>query len=105
MPYTFAMTILFFHNVCAVLAPALQGFFWLAFLFAVSFFGVHIAKFTLLGWKQRKNTPEKPPEKPREPPKEKAPPQPAPEPVYYIVEKKRRRTKPSYGEPKEIRFK
>ena len=35
----------------------------------------------------------------------KAPAERPQEPIYYIVERKTRRAKPSYGEPKEIRFK
>ena len=41
-------------------------------------------------------------EKPEE---KKAPPEKQAEPIYYIVERKTRRAKPAYGEPKQINFK
>ena len=68
-------------------------------LFLFCFLGVHLANFL----KGRPSPPSPPSPPPSEPPKEKAPTES--EPIYYIVEKKRRRTKPLYGEPKEIRFK
>ena len=87
-----------------LLAPALQGFGGSILLFALCFLGVHIAKFTVRGWRiYDGTTASKPPEKPSEPKTETK--QTPPEPIYYIVEKKRRRSKASYGDPKEIRFK
>lgn len=85
-------------------------------MFTLCFFGVHIAKIAMRGWrvydetaasktdeKSPDNSPEKTPVKSAEQKTDSA--QNTPEPVYYIVEKKRRRSKASYGEPKEIRFK
>lgn len=89
-----------FENL--MLSPAFFGVFWLALLFSGCFLGVHIARLVRFGWLyQKKETPPKPAEEK----KEKAPePKPSAEPVYYIVERKRK-TRQSYGEPKEIRFK
>lgn len=84
-------------------------------MFTLCFFGVHIAKIAARGWriydgttnktdgKTPDNSSEKTPAKNAEQKTDDA--QTPPEPVYYIVEKKRRRSKASYGEPKEIRFK
>ena len=70
------------------------GIFGLLFLFFLSFFAVHLLILIKRGLK-----PTPPPVPPKEQPKEKPP-----EPVYYIVEKKKKRPKSSYGEPKEFRF-
>ena len=89
-------------------ATALLGVFWLAVIFGVCFFGVHIARLVRFGWLyQKKEELQKATEEKegKEEKKEKAPePKPSAEPVYYIVERKRK-TRQSYGEPKEIRFK
>ena len=73
---------------------------WLGFLYTLlllvgCFFAVHIFKLAVFGYRARKNLP---PETPK-------PEQPKPEPVYFIVEKKKKRTKASYSEPKQISFK
>ena len=83
-------------------ASPLLGILWLVLLFGACFLGVHIARLVKFGWLyQKKQTPPKPTEER----KEKTPePKPSAEPVYYIVERKRK-TRQSYGEPKEIRFK
>lgn len=83
-------------------APAVFGVLWLVLLFGACFLGVHIARLVKFGWLYQKK---EEPQKPAEEKKEKAPePKPSAEPVYYIVERKRK-TRQSYGEPKEIRFK
>ena len=87
--------------------PLLGGFF-LILLFACCFLLVHIFLLVKIGWEhqtgERKKNPtlenEKQPEKPTEKP-EKKPPQP----VYYIVERKKKKPKNYYTEPKEFRFK
>lgn len=104
----------------ALLSASASGAFWLLFLFFVCFFGVHTVRLAKLGWKYRKQPPAAPSEKKppasasrpepkpspehdgREPPQA---PAPTPEPVYYIVERKRRKTRDSYSPPREIRFK
>ena len=63
-------------------------------LFLISFLSVHTP--TLLQKLSKKEA-----EKPEE-----APPQNTEvEPIYYIVEKKKKRVKESYSKPKQIRFK
>lgn len=81
------------------------GFLLLVLLFIFCFAMVHIARLAKFGWQQKKkpNPPKKSPQTPTKQ-KEKAPAPPQ-EPIYYIVERKQRRAKPRYGEPKEIRFK
>lgn len=76
---------------------ALLGLLYLFIIFIVCFAVVHIFKLAMVGFKSLKPKPAPPKEEPNEK-------QPAkPEPVYYIVEKKR--SKRTYGEPKEISFK
>jgi hypothetical protein len=108
-----------------LLSASASGAFWLIFLFVACFLGVHTVRLAKIGWKYRKgesaedkkslppsrereSSPR--PQAPAEPPLEKqesAPPRSgsAPEPVYYIVERKRRRSRDSYSPPKEIKFK
>ena len=89
-----------FQNL--LLSPALFGILWLAVIFSVCFLGVHIARLVKFGWLYQKKSE---PPKPAEEKQEKAPePKPSAEPVYYIVERKRK-SRQSYSEPKEIRFK
>ncbi len=83
---------------------ATQGVFSILLLFAVCFIGVHLARLVAFGWEYHNQT-EQPPEKsPEKSPEKKAPEKTSQEPVYYIVERKRRKPKTSYSEPKEIRF-
>ncbi|MBO5027321.1 MAG: hypothetical protein IJY63_00715 [Clostridia bacterium] len=86
-----------------LLVPFWSGFGSLTLLFLLCFVGVHAAKFAVRGWRlYDRSQPQNPTKNQEKPPA----PQPTPvEPIYYIVEKKRRRSRPSYGEPKEIRFK
>ena len=80
----------------------MQGFLWLLLLFVFCFLGVHILKLALLG----RTAPSKKASPPQAEKEEKKTPAEKPqEPVYYIVERKTRRAKSTYGEPKEIRFK
>lgn len=83
----------------------MQGLLWSIILFALCLFGVHFTMLAQLGMEYR--TQQKQKNEPKKEEKEKSPPteKPAQEPIYYIVERKQRRSKPSYGEPKEIRFK
>jgi hypothetical protein len=97
--YTFLMQNISFLLLSNTYILALRGGFFLVLLFSFCFLCVHLI--TYLASKQ-KNTPP-PPE--QEPEKEKAPAVSQPEPVYYIVERKKKRAKTQYGEPKEIRFK
>ncbi|MBO5411795.1 MAG: hypothetical protein J6A38_01765 [Clostridia bacterium] len=81
-------------------AHATQGVLFILLLFAVCFIGVHLARLVAFGWEYHNQT-EPPPE---QTPEKKAPEKPSQEQVYYIVERKRRKPKTSYSEPKEIRF-
>ena len=77
-------------------ALALRGSFFLILLFSFCFLCVHLIAYLLP--KKQSKTP------PQEAEKEKAPPIQQAEPIYYIVERKKKRTKTQYGEPKEIKF-
>ena len=79
-----------------------QGFLWIIFLFAFCFLCVHLLKLAKLGTDTLRKTPTPAPEKKEE---KKTPAEQPQEPVYYIVEKKTRRPKSSYSEPKQIKFK
>lgn len=83
-----------------------QGFLWCILLFSVCIIGVHFTLLARLGAtycseKQKQREDKAKEEKEKSAPAEKT----QQEPIYYIVERKQRRAKPSYGEPKEIRFK
>lgn len=82
-------------------SPAL-GILWVTLLFGLCFLGVHILKLARIGWGAPKTPPKT--EKKEEKVEEKKAPA-TQEPIYYIVERKTRRAKSSYTEPKEIRFK
>jgi hypothetical protein len=77
-------------------ALAFRGGFFLILLFSFCFLCVHLIVYLLP--KKQSKTP------PIETEKEKAPPVTQAEPIYYIVERKKRRAKPQYSEPKEIKF-
>ena len=86
-----------------LLASPLVGFLWVALLFGFCFLGVHILKLAKIGWDAPKTQAEEPPKAEKH--EEKKAPATTQEPIYYIVERKTRRAKSSYTEPKEIRFK
>ena len=108
--YAWSMDIFFSARVLAHKIPiyllsarAVGGAFCLIFLFSFCFVCVHILKCAKIGFFQSRKKPEPPPKKEE---KEKAP-APSQEPIYYIVERKRTRSRPktTYSEPKQIRFK
>ncbi len=73
---------------------------WLGGLYALliligCFLAVHIFLLARYGYRARKNLPKEKPERPA----------PTPEPVYYIVEKKKKRARSTYSAPKRISFK
>ncbi|MBQ8291470.1 MAG: hypothetical protein IJX88_03040 [Clostridia bacterium] len=78
------------------------GIPYLCILFIFCFLGVHILHLARLGLKYQANPKEKKEEKPKE--EQKAPAEQPQEPIYYIVERKKK-TRSSYSEPKQIRFK
>ncbi len=98
--YTVIMNVLYLEIF--LLPIGIKGLFLSVFLFAVCFLGVHIALLTKLGWEgvSKKSNPST--EKTKQ---EKPASVPSQEPVYYIVEKKTRRARASYSEPKQIHFK
>lgn len=89
-------------NILLLSTPAL-GMLWTILLFLVCFIGTHVAILAQLGWDtQHQKSKTEPEEKTEE---KKATPEKQAEPIYYIVERKTRRTKPTYSEPKQINFK
>ena len=76
-----------------------KGFLFASLLFTICFVGVHLLIFARIGWQSQRQKPEEPPkEEEKKPPRER-------EPIYYIVERKTKRAKSSYSEPKQINFK
>lgn len=73
------------------------GLLYLVLLFIACFAFVNMVKLAMLGLKSMQE-------------KESPPPEPEPEnknqpqPVYYIVEKKKARSKATYSKPREIKF-
>ena len=76
-----------------------KGFLLTLLLFTICFVGVNTIMLARIGWDTQRTKPEEPPKE-----EEKKPPQER-EPIYYIVERKTKRAKSSYGEPKQINFK
>ena len=95
------MNTYFYQNLLAV-SPII-GFVWITLLFGFCFLGVHILKLARIGWNAPKT--QAPPQHTGEEKKEEKKTPAKEEPIYYIVERKTRRAKTSYTEPKEIRFK
>ncbi|MBQ2702172.1 MAG: hypothetical protein IJF64_04190 [Clostridia bacterium] len=83
-----------------------KGCIWLILLFFFTFILVHLTKLVRLGWEHTltkpKPTTEQKQEKPK--PQEKAPAKPQ-EPIYYVIERKRKKPKTAYTEPRQITFK
>ena len=93
-----------FNCTLLLFSTPFKGLLFLTLLFLVCLIGVHVVQLTKLGWeyKIKRATENESAEKQKE--EKKPPTQDAGEPVYYIVERKTRRVKSSYGEPKQIRF-
>lgn len=87
---------------CLLISSPAQGLLWMLFIFVFCFLGVHVLKLALIG---ASNLQTKPPSTPEKTEEKKPLTENPKEPVYYIVERKTRRAKSSYSEPKEIRFK
>ncbi len=72
-----------------------QGAVFTVLLFLLCVIAVHGAKLAKIGYRTlKKKLPPDPPKKPET----------KPEPVYFIVEKKKKRAKAEYSEPKRIKF-
>ena len=89
-----------------------RGALFLILAFCLCFFCVHVAVLAERGWKnsalpkpKKRVKKEKPPQKAEKTTEKPPEPQSPPEPVYFIVERKKKRAKNSYSAPKEIRFK
>ena len=83
----------------------IKGMLFTILLFLVCFVGIHVIILARLGWEyqsHKEKAVKKPVEKPKE---EEKKPLVEKEPIYYIVERKTKRAKTSYGEPKQIHFK
>lgn len=89
-----------------LIALPVKGFLWTILLFLICFIGTHVIILARFGWEfQQQNTPAKPEKTEEKIEEKKTPPEKQAEPIYYIVERKTRRAKPAYGEPKQINFK
>ncbi len=110
----------FFISTRTLLLSSQALGFWGCFgLFALCFFGVHLLKLAQIGWTELQNNavkeitqsdggdkPPAPAEKTPETPAQREKPTPAErEPIYYIVERKKKRAKSTYSAPREISFK
>ena len=84
----------------------IKGCIWFFLLFILTFGLVHIAKLIRLGWEHTQITPQtsKNETKEQNKPQEKAPAKPQ-EPIYYVIERKRKKPKATYTDPKQISFK
>ena len=91
-------------NILLLSAPV-KGMLWTIALFLVCFIGTHVIILTRLGWEYQQQKTEHAPDKQEKKTEEKKAPSEKPtEPIYYIVERKTRRAKSTYGEPKQINF-
>ncbi len=70
------------------------GFLYTLFLLLLCIIVVHAVKLARVGWRTLKK---------RTPPQKKEAPKS--EPVYFLVERKKKRTRSEYSEPKQIKFK
>lgn len=79
-----------------LLSVQTEGALWTVLLFLLCFILVHAIKLARIGYRTlvKKLPPQKPPK-----------PQKQEEPVYFLVERKKKRSKPEYSEPKRIQFK
>ncbi|MBR4942747.1 MAG: hypothetical protein IKZ28_01840 [Clostridia bacterium] len=96
------MKTLHLHNLLLSLGG--KGFIFTILLFLFCFLGVITVNLAKLGWEYEKQRTTPPPPPKSNPPQSEKPKE-EPAPVYYIVEKKTRRAKASYSEPKQIHFK
>lgn len=84
-----------YHGVMSLLSVQSQGFLWCLFLLIICVIVVHGVKLAMIGYRTLgKKLPPEPPKKPEK----------APEPVYFLVERKKKRSKAEYSEPRQINF-
>ncbi len=79
----------------SLLSVQSHGFLWCLFLLVTCIIIVHGIKLAMIGY--RTIGKKLPPEPPKAPEK-------TPEPVYYLVERKKKRAKAEYAAPKKISF-
>ena len=79
----------------SLLSVQSQGFLWCLFLAIIVIVVVHGIKLAAIGY--RTFGKKMPPEPPKEPEKK-------PEPVYFLVERKKKRSKGEFSEPRQINF-
>lgn len=79
-----------------LLSVQTEGGLWTVLIFLLCLILVHACKLARIGYRSlgKKLPPHRPP---KEEPKE--------EPVYFLVERKKKRSKPEYTEPKRFSFK
>ncbi len=81
-----------------ILSIQAWGALYTLILFAVCAFTVHLLRLALFGYRAVKKKPDGKTDKSEAPEK-------SSEPVYYIVERKKKRPKTEYSDPKRISFK
>ena len=96
--YTFPIMITL--STSALLSSGGIGFLLTILLFLLCFSGVHLLLWAKFGIEN--NHPKK--EIPQEKTQEKAPAKEQ-EPIYYVIERKRKKPKTTYSEPRQITFK
>ena len=84
-----------YYGAMSLLSVQSQGFLWCLFLALICLIVVHGVKLAVIGY--RTFGKKLPPEPPKQPEKK-------PEPVYFLVERKKKRPKMEYSEPREINF-
>lgn len=87
-----------------LLASTLWGGVYLLILFGLCFGGVISVRILQQHIRDAKNAPPEPKPAQEKPAKPEPTKQSKPKEVYYIVEKKRARTKQNYSKPKKINF-
>ena len=97
-PYTVHMNTLF------LMSMPVKGLLFSLLLLLLCFFGIHLVILARYGWEYSQTAPNTQVE-PKKEEEKKAPAEKMQEPIYYIVERKTRRAKSTYGEPKQIDFK
>lgn len=79
----------------SLLSVQSQGFLWCLFLLILSVIVVHGIKLAIIGYRTLgKKLPPEPPKREEK----------KPEPVYFLVERKKKRAKQEYSEPRKIEF-
>lgn len=79
----------------SLLSVQSQGLLWSLFLALICIIVVHGVKLAIIGYRTfGKNLPPEPPKQPES----------KPEPVYFLVERKKKRAKAEFSEPKQISF-